>query len=285
MNSRKYTIADILRLTIAVAVLLISLFPIYWMLTTSMKPTNLILISPPVFFFQPTLEHYAYAFQQANFAHYIANTLIVAVVSTIIVIVCGSLASYAFARFNIGGGNLMFFILTTRMMPAIAVVLPFFIIFRTAGNTGIGQFLQLGLDRLGTLVVCYTIFNLPFAIWLMHSFFQDIPMELEDSARLDGYTRFKVLRKVVLPLAAPGVAVTAIFCLLFSWNEYLFASILTRSFAKTITVGVGDFWTQRGILWGPLSAAATVCVVPMILFALLLQRWIVRGLTFGAVRG
>ena len=119
----------------------------------------------------------------------------------------------------------------------------------------------------------------------MHSFFQDIPMELEDSARLDGYTRFKVLRKVVLPLAAPGVAVTAIFCLLFSWNEYLFASILTRSFAKTITVGVGDFWTQRGILWGPLSAAATVCVVPMILFALLLQRWIVRGLTFGAVRG
>jgi multiple sugar transport system permease protein len=285
MNRKKYSIADILRLAIVVAVLLISLFPIYWMLTTSVKPTNVILISPPVFFFQPTLEHYAYAFQQANFAHYIANTLIVAIVSTIIVIVCGSLASYAFARFNIGGGNLMFFILTTRMMPAIAVILPFFIIFRTAGNTVVGQFLQLGLDRLGTLVVCYTIFNLPFAIWLMHSFFQDIPMELEDSARLDGYTRFKVLRKVVLPLAAPGVAVTAIFCLLFSWNEYLFASILTRDVAKTITVGVGDFWTQRGILWGPLSAAATVCVVPMILFALLLQRWIVRGLTFGAVRG
>lgn len=179
----------------------------------------------------------------------------------------------------------MFFILTTRMMPAIAVVLPFFIIFRTVGNTGIGQFLQLGLDRLGTLIICYTIFNLPFAIWLMHSFFQDIPVELEDSARLDGYTRFQVFRKVVLPLAAPGIAVTAIFCLLFSWNEFLFASVLTRDVAKTITVGVGDFWTQRGILWGPLSAAATVCVMPMIAFALMLQRWIVRGLTFGAVRG
>jgi multiple sugar transport system permease protein len=285
MRTKKFTPMDILRQTIAVAVLILTLFPIYWMISTSIKPTNAILISPPVFFFTPTLEHYQYAFQQANFALYIRNTLIVALGSTAIVIVTGAFASYGFARYNVGGGNLMFFILTTRMMPAIAVVLPFFVIFRTVGNTGLGQWLQLGQDRLGTLVVCYTIFNLPFAIWLMHSFFQDIPTELEDSARLDGYTRFKVFWKVVLPLAAPGIAVTAIFCLLFSWNEYLFASILTRNLAKTITVGVGDFWTQRGILWGPLSAAATVCVVPMILFALILQRWIVRGLTFGAVRG
>ncbi len=285
MRIKKFTPMDILRQTIAIAVLILVLFPIYWMIATSLKPTNAILMSPPVFLFQPTFEHYQYAFQQANFALYIRNTLIVALGSTAIVVVTGSLASYGFARYNVGGGNLMFFILTTRMMPAIAVVLPFFVIFRTVGNTALGQFLQLGQDRLGTLIVCYTIFNLPFAIWLMHSFFQDIPTELEDSARLDGYTRFKVFWKVVLPLAAPGIAVTAIFCLLFSWNEYLFASILTRDMAKTITVGVGDFWTQRGILWGPLSAAATVCVVPMILFALILQRWIVRGLTFGAVRG
>jgi len=285
MRPKKITAMDILKMSIVIAILIITLFPIYWMITTSVKPTDLILMTPPVFFFQPTYEHYMYAFQQANFAHYISNTLIVALGSTLIVIVCGSLASYAFARYNTGGGNLMFFILTTRMMPAIAVVMPFFVIFRTAGNTGVGQFLQLGLDRLGTLIVCYTIFNLPFAIWLMHSFFQDIPTELEDAARLDGYSRFKVFIKVVLPLAAPGIAVTAIFCLLFSWNEFLFASILTRDVARTITVGVGDFWTQRGILWGPLSAAATVCVVPMILFALVLQRWIVRGLTFGAVRG
>jgi multiple sugar transport system permease protein len=285
MQTKKFTALDILRQTGLVAVLLVMLFPIYWMISTSLKPTNLILTTPPVFFFQPTSEHYQYAFHEANFGLYIRNTLIVALASTIIVIVAGSLASYAFARYNVGGGNLMFFILTTRMMPAIAVVLPFFVIFRTAGNTVVGQFLQLGLDKLGTLVVCYTIFNLPFAIWLMNSFFQDIPIELEDSARLDGYTRIKVFWRVVLPLAAPGIAVTAIFCLLFAWNEFLFASILTREMARTITVGVGDFWTQRGILWGPLSAAATVCVVPMIAFALVLQRWIVRGLTFGAVRG
>lgn len=285
MRPEKTSIADVLRFSVVFGALIVTLFPIYWMITTSMKPTDLILRNPPIFFFKPTFEHYVYAFQQADFAHYISNTLIVTLGSTLIVIVCGSLASYSFARYNIGQGNLMYFILSTRMMPAIAVVLPFFVIFRTVGNTGIGKFLQLGQDRIGTLIVCYTIFNLPFAIWLMHSFFQDIPTELEDSARLDGYTRFKVFRKVVLPLAAPGIAVTAIFCLLFSWNEFLFASVLTRDVAKTITVGVGDFWTQRGILWGPLSAAATVCVLPMVTFALILQRWIVRGLTFGAVRG
>jgi multiple sugar transport system permease protein len=195
------------------------------------------------------------------------------------------LASYSFARYNVGQGQLMFFILTTRMMPIIAVIIPYFLIFRSLGRTAIGNALWLGLDRQGTLVICYTMFNLPFAIWLMHSFFQDIPKELEDSARLDGYSRFKVLRKVVLPLAAPGIAVTAIFCLLFSWNEFLFAFLLTRDQARTITVGVASFWTQRGILWGPLSAAATVCVVPMLTFALFLQRYIARGLTFGAVRG
>lgn len=285
MRVKKFTMADILRQTIIVAVLLVTLFPIYWMIMTSLKPTAQILVSPPVFTFKPTLEHYLYAFQQANFGLYIRNTLTVSLISTLIVVVVGSLASYSFARYNVGGGNIMFFILTTRMMPAIAVVLPFFVIFKATGNSKVGEFLQLGLDKLGTLVVCYTIFNLPFAIWLLHSFFQDIPTELEDSARMDGYTRFQVFTKVVLRLVAPGIAVTAIFCLLFSWNEYLFASILTRNMAKTITVGVGDFWTQRGILWGPLSAAATVCVVPMVTFALILQRWIVRGLTFGAVRG
>lgn len=285
MRVKSFTTLDILRQAIVIAVLIIALFPIYWMITTSFKPTDDILVSPPRFFFRPTLEHYLYAFQQSNFGLYIRNTLTVASLSTILVVITGALASYGFARYNVGGGNLMFFILTTRMMPAIAVVLPFFVIFKAAGASGIGQFLQLGQDRLGTLVVCYTIFNLPFAIWLMHSFFQDIPTELEDSARLDGYTRWQVLWKVVFPMAAPGIAVTAIFCLLFAWNEYLFAFILTRNVAKTITVGVGDFWTQRGLLWGPLSAAATVCVIPMITFALMLQRYIVRGLTFGAVRG
>jgi multiple sugar transport system permease protein len=135
------------------------------------------------------------------------------------------------------------------------------------------------------LIISYTMFNLPFAIWLMVSFFQDIPRELEDSARLDGYNRLQVLRKVVLPLAMPGIAVTAIFCLIFAWNEFLFAYVLTRDAARTITVGVESFFTLRGILWGPVAAAATISVVPMLIFVLILQRYMVRGLTFGAVRG
>ncbi len=276
---------DVVRFAIVVAILILFLFPIYMMITTSFKPSLDILNTPPRWTFAPTLEHYKYAFEVANFGHFIKNTLIVTLFSTLIVVGVGTLASYAFARYNVGGGNMMFFILTTKMMPAIAVVLPYFLIFKEVGGTGFGKFFQLGLDQLGTLVVCYSIFNLPFAIWLLVSFFQDIPIELEDSARLDGYTRWEVLWKIVFPLAAPGIAVTAIFCLLFSWNEFLFAFILTRSEAMTITVGVNGFWTERGILWGPLSAAATVCVVPMMAFALALQRYIVRGLTFGAVRG
>ena len=285
MRARAFTPWDLVRQVLVMAILVAFMFPLFWMLMTSFKSYGDILVSPPRWVFEPTLNNYVDAFQKADFAHYILNTLTVAALSTAIVIPTSALASYGFARYNVGGGNLMFFILTTRMMPPIAVVLPFFMIFKTLGATDIGSTLGLGLDQLGTLVVCYTIFNLPFAIWLMHSFFQDIPTEIEDSARLDGYSRWQVLRKVVLPLAAPGIAVTTIFCILFSWNEFFFASILTRSNAKTITMGVGDFWTQQGVLWGPLSAAAVVCVVPMIVMALILQRYIVRGLTFGAVRG
>jgi len=252
---------------------------------TSFKPANDIMVSPPRFIFKPTLENYVYAMGKANFAMFIGNTLYVSLLSTFIVIVLASLAAYSFARYNVGQGNLLFFILTTKMMPAIAVVLPFFLIFRDIGAHPIGQALGIGLDKRGALVISYTIFNLPFAIWLMVSFFQDISRELEESARLNGYNRLQVLWKVVLPLAAPGIAVTAIFCLIFSWNEFLFAYILTRDAARTITVGVESFFTLRGILWGPVAAAATISVAPMLVFVLVLQRYMVRGLTFGAVRG
>ncbi|MEN6298379.1 MAG: carbohydrate ABC transporter permease [Anaerolineaceae bacterium] len=276
---------EILRYGIIVIVLLWTVFPIAWMIVTSLKMPNDIMVSPPRFVFKPTIDNYIYAFQKENFALFIKNTLLVSVVSTIIVIVLASLASYSFARYNVGGGSVLFFILTTKMMPAIAVVLPYFIIFREIGNSPIGELLGIGLDKPGALIISYTIFNLPFAIWLMVSFFQDIPRELEDSARLDGYSRMNVFYRVVLPLAMPGIAVTAIFCLIFSWNEFLFAYILTRDAARTITVGVESFFTLRGILWGPVAAAATISVLPMLVFVLVLQRYMVRGLTFGAVRG
>jgi multiple sugar transport system permease protein len=285
MEKNYLTLTDILRYAIIFALLLFFLFPIYIMISTSFKPDPAVLTKPPTWSFQPTLENYRYAFEEADFALFIKNTLVVSFVSTLFVIILGALASYSFARYDVGKGHVMFFILTTRMFPAIAVVLPYFVLFRGIGQTAIGQFLNIGLDTTSALIITYTMFNLPFAIWLMHSFFQEIPIELEDSARLDGYSRFQVFRKVVLPLAAPGIAVTAIFSLIFSWNEFLFAFMLTRDVARTITVGVAGFWTQRGILWGPLSAAAVICVIPTLIFALALQRYFVRGLTFGAVRG
>lgn len=285
MLQQRKTPFEILRYGIIIVVLLWTVFPIAWMIITSLKPANDIMVSPPRFVFEPTIDNYIYALQKANFAMFIKNTLYVSVVSTILVIVLAALAAYSFARYNVGGGNVLFFILTTKMMPAIAVVLPYFLIFRDIGNSPVGELLGIGLDKPGALIVSYTIFNLPFAIWLMVSFFQDIPIELEDSARLDGYSRMQVFRRVVLPLAMPGISVTAIFCLIFSWNEFLFAYILTRDVARTITVGVESFFTLRGILWGPVAAAATISVVPMLIFVLVLQRYMVRGLTFGAVRG
>jgi multiple sugar transport system permease protein len=285
MEKNYITASDLVRYAIIIALLIFFLFPIFIMIATSFKPDAAVLTKPPTWSFQPTLDNYRYAFERANFGLFIKNTLVVTLTSTFFVIVLGSLASYSFARYDVGKGHIMFFILTTRMFPAIAVILPYFVIFRNIGRTAFGQFINLGLDTTGALIITYTMFNLPFAIWLMHSFFQEIPLELEDSARLDGYSRFQVFTKVVLPLAAPGIAVTAIFSLIFAWNEFLFAFMLTRDAARTITVGVSGFWTQRGILWGPLSAAAVVCVVPMLAFALILQRYFVRGLTFGAVRG
>lgn len=285
MQTRSVTPGIILRHLLIALVLVIFLFPIYWMIITSLKPPEEVLVRPPTFSFTPTLDNYRYAFEEADFGLFIRNTVVIAGLSTLLVISFGSLASYSFARYNTGEGHVMFFILTTRMMPAIAVVMPFFLIFRDLGKTPIGSALGLGLDQIGSLVVAYTVFNLPFAIWLLYSFFQDIPKELEHSARLDGYGRLQVFLRVVLPLAAPGIAVTAIFTLMFSWNEFLFGYILTRDVARTITVGVSGFQTQQGILWGPLAAAAVVCVVPMLVVALFLQRYMVRGLTFGAVRG
>lgn len=272
---RPVSTLELLRYSLIFAVLVAALFPVYWMVTTSFKAPMDILTMPPKWVFKPTLENYDYAFSQHDFLKYIVNSLVVTICSTILVMLAGTPAAYSFARYNVGGGHLLFYIVSTRMLPPIAVVVPYFVIFRTFGL----------LDSVWALVAAYTMFNLPIAIWLLHGFFKDVPRELEDQARIDGYSRFQTFRKVVLPLVAPGLAVTAILCMMFAWNEFLFAFILTRAKAATITVGVSGFWTQRGILWGPLSAAATVCIVPMLTFALFLQSYIVRGLTFGAVKG
>jgi multiple sugar transport system permease protein len=275
---------EALRYAVVGLLVIVFLFPIVWMIATSFKPPEDVLARPPVILFQPTLENYRFAFGEANFGRFIVNTLIIASGSTIIVMVVGSLAAYSFARYDPGSGTLLFFVLTTRMMPGIAVIIPFFVIFLNLGRTRIGRALFLGLDQHGALIIAHTVFTLPFAIWLMYSFFQDVPQALEEAALVDGSTRFGTFWRIALPLAAPGLAVTAIFSFFFSWNEFLFANVLTRDTAKTITVAVSGFQTQQGFLWGPMAAAASVAIVPTLVFVLVLQNYIVRGLTMGGVK-
>lgn len=166
---------EALRYGLIVLVLGFIVFPIAWMIITSFKPADAVMVSPPRFLFTPTLENYTHAIYDKNFLFYIKNTLFISVASTVIVVVTGSLAAYSFARYNVGDGHLLFFILSTKMFPAIAVILPYFLIFRDVGKTGIGRFFGIGLDQPGALIISYTVFNLPFAIWLLVSFFQDIP--------------------------------------------------------------------------------------------------------------
>jgi multiple sugar transport system permease protein len=256
-------------------VLAFFLFPIYWMIATSLKHPPDILTQPPKWIFEPTLDNYRFVFQRRNFVHFFQNSLIIATLSSLAVILLGGATAYGIARYRVGRGPLMFFILTFRMFPPIAVVIPFFIIFRTFHL----------LDTRLALIIVYTVMNLPLAVWLMHSFVRDIPRAVEEAAYVDGYSRWQVLRRVVAPLAAPGLAVTFIFSFLFAWNEFLFAFILTRNQAATVTLGVSSFITQEGTLWGPLAASAVVAVLPMMLLVMFLQRYIARGLTFGAVKG
>jgi ABC-type glycerol-3-phosphate transport system permease component len=256
-------------------VLLFFLFPIYWMLATSLKQPPDILTQPPRWVFEPTLDNYRFVFERRNFLHFFQNSIIAAATSSFIVMLLGGLTAYGIVRYRVGRQPLMFFILTFRMFPPIAVVIPFFIIFRT---------LHL-LDTRMALVIAYTVMNLPLAVWLMHSFVRDIPVAVEEAAYIDGYSRWQALRRVVAPLAAPGLAVTFMLSFLFAWNEFLFAFILTRTRTATVTLGVSSFITQEGTLWGPLAASAVVAVLPMMILVMFLQRYIARGLTFGAVKG
>jgi len=274
-EKNKVNITSLFRGIAIVMLIFIVILPAYWMLLTSFKGTSDILNMPPKFIARLTLENYKFVFGEAGFMKYIFNSLIVSITSTLLVMLIATPAAYSFARFDTGGGQLSFYILTTRMMPQIAVVIPYFLIFVN---------LRL-IDTRAGLILAYTMFNLPVAIWLLQTFFKEIPIEIENSARVDGYTRPQILSKVVLPLIKPGMAVTSMLCLIYSWNEFLFAFILTRSHASTITVGISSFWTQRGILWGPLSAAAVVAIIPVIIFSMIFQKYIVRGLTFGAVKG
>lgn len=257
-------------------VLLWTLVPIAWMVISSLKPTGEITAQPSLSF-TPTLEHYRELIGGTNdISGYLVNSIVAAGVSTVIAVALGCLAGYGLARSRFRGkDHVAFWIISTRMAPIAAVVLPLFVIFRFT-------------DLLGTttgLIVAYLTFNLPFAIWIMNAFFADLPPALEEAALVDGATRWQAFRRIALPLVLPGVATTAVLCLVFSWNDYAFASTFSGPDSQTLPIAASQLVTQTEIDWGQLTAIGTIVVAPMIVVGLIVRKWLVTGLTLGAVTG
>ena len=272
--------ARILKTGLLVLALVAALAPVYWMITISLKTEiDQFAIPPKWFAFTPTLQHYYDAFVTRSFGQYLLTSAIVAVVSTACALVIGTLAAYALARFRLPYNldrKLALWILSTRMFPAIVTAVPLFLMMRD---------LRLLNTKLA-LIVVYTGFNLPFVVWMMRGFFAEVPRDLEEAALVDGDSRLGALVRVVLPLVTPGLAATAVFCLIVCWNEFLFALVLTQTdAAMTLPVGIAGRVTQYEIKWGVMSAAGVVAMVPILIFALAMQRYLVRGLSLGAVKG
>lgn len=256
-------------------IVLIWAFPILWVAYSSFKPPELIIARSLTVLFEPTLDHYRAILQTQNFARFTLNSLVVATVSTAICVVLGFLAAYGMARFRAGGSGFALWVLMTRMAPPAAVLIPFYLMFRILGL----------IHTLTALVVVDVALNLSFAIWILRTFIDEIPVDLEESAMVDGTSRLGVLPTIVFPLALPGIITTAIFCFVFAWNEYLFALVLAASpRVKTLPVAAGDFVTAYAIEWGPVFASGTLILIPVMILTLFLQRYIVRGLTLGAFR-
>lgn len=253
-----------------------SLGPLYWMAATSLKPPQIVWVLPPPLIFTPYFDNYHQVFTRTPFWPYLVNTLIVATTTLFIALFIGSLAAYSFTRFRYPGSDFLpLFYLVVRMLPRFILVIPLYIVMREIGllNTHIA------------LILSYTTFALPFVIWMMIGFFKEIPIELEEAAMVDGCNRLQVLAWIVLPLAAPGLAATAVFAFLLGWNEFLFSLVLAGRDTRTLPTIATSFTTDRGVEWGLVMATGSLVILPVIAMALLVQRHIIRGMTLGAVKG
>jgi multiple sugar transport system permease protein len=299
------------RIVVVVLYAAICMIPIFWMASTAFKSRAEVVSIPPKIVGKPTLEgvisllsdrsllspgrQKALLEDRANLPWYrlymiergmdvtgpspfvgrLRNSLIIAGVSTLAAVALGVLAAYAFSRFRVPGkGDLLFFILSTRMLPPVVVTIPIFLMYRQLGlhDTHIG------------LILLYTVFNLSFSVWLMKGFIDEIPREYEEAALVDGYTRFQAFWKVVLPNAMSGIAATIVFCLIFAWNEYAFALMLTTENARTAPPSIVTMLGRGGIEWATIAAGTLVFLIPVVIVTFALRKNLLRGVTFGAIR-
>lgn len=264
-----------LRLAAATAITLFFLFPIYWLFMISFKTPEEIFSYPPTWWpAQLQFSSYAVLFKDGD-AETVLNSFIVAGASTLLAMILGTLCAYSLARYRTGGDNLANWIISQRMVPPIAVVFPIFLLYVFLGlvDTYIG------------LILLYTAFNLPYVIWMMRGYILDIPRALEEAALVDGYTRWQVLWRVVFPMCRAGLFATAIFTFVFAWNEFLFALVLTRTEVTTYTVQVTHYFGGQSNFWGKISAMSVLGTVPIFIIVGFMQRYLVRGMSLGAVKG
>ena len=274
--------------------MIFTLFPVAWLLMSSVKEPQDVFAMPPQWIFTPTLHNYNVVLGLeipteletvteaqvgtglSPFPRFLLNTAIVAAGTTALALTLGSAAAYALTRFyHRQRTGLLVAVMLTRLVPPIVLIIPIYILFRN-------------LDLLDThlgLILAYLTFSLPFVIWMMRGFLLDIPIELEEAALIDGASRLQALVKVVLPLAAPGLAATAIFVILLAWNDFFFALVLTSGEARTVTPYIGGFITDKAVLWGRLYASSAIIMVPVLVFGLAVQKQLAHGLTGGAVKG
>jgi multiple sugar transport system permease protein len=233
-----------------------------------------------IFIFSPTFRHYIELFTEENFLPFIINSLAAAGSASIISVAFGSLAAYGLARGRIPGEkHLSFWILSTRMAPVVAVMVPLYAIF-----SGMGLLEASRWRNLLCLIIAYTTFDLPFAVWFLRSFFEDIPTEMEEAAKVDGCSNLEAFWLVIVPMAMPGIIAALILCLIFSWNDFIFASIFGQQGAKTLPVATSELQTTVDIVWGGILASGTMLVIPMLFLGLLVKKYLVQGMTMGAVR-
>ena len=253
----------------------IILFPVFWMVLMTVKPPDVMFARPTVWLFTPTLDHFAAVLGQ-RFHVNLFTSLALSVLSTGLVVLVGTPAAYAFARFEMWRkDDLFLFVLATRMAPPVCMAIPFYLIF-----TKVGLY-----DTLLGLTLAYMTFNLSFYIWVLRSFCRDLPVELEEAAMLEGWSRPRVFARVVLPLLRNGIVATGVLCFIFAWNEFLFAFMLGGRDVQTLPVAIPKLVTAQGVRWGEMAVVGMVALVPVLIAVALLQRHIVRGLTLGAVKG
>jgi multiple sugar transport system permease protein len=261
------------------AICLVMIFPVYWLLITAVKYGADIPASPPIFIpWRLTGENFFNVFAKQGIGLNLFNSIVVTALSVLFLVLIGSMAAYALSKQALSRRTtkgILIWILITRIFPPVTTIIPYFMIIKLLGL----------IDTRASLVLTYVSYGLPFAIWLLLGFFQELPKEIEEAAIVEGYTLSQRFFYILLPLTLPGIAVTAIFMFIYAWNEFMFATTLTTLKAKTLPVVISSFMSDKYLDWGSMATMGTLMIVPIIVFSVFSQKYLVRGLTFGAVKG